>query len=52
LILKKGRLLSAGKKPAMLNSKMLSQAFGEPAEVKKIHGRYGLAIKTKSRGVV
>ena len=52
LMLKKGRVLSAGKKAAMLNGKLLSQVFGEKAELKKVKGRYVLAIKAKSRGVV
>jgi len=52
LMLKKGRVLAAGEKAAMLNAQLLSQAFGEKAELKKLKGRYGLAIKTKSRGVI
>jgi ABC-type cobalamin transport system ATPase subunit len=52
LILKQGRVLSAGKKVTTLNSRLLSQAFGERTELKEIKGRYNLAIKTKSRGVI
>ena len=52
LMLKKGRVLTAGEKAATLNAQLLSQAFGEKAELKKLKGRYGLAIKTKSRGVI
>jgi len=52
LILKNGRILVAGTKPAALSGKLLSQAFGERTELRKRKGRYVLAIKTKSRGVV
>ena len=52
LLLKKGRVLAAGKKAVTLNGKLLSQAFGERSGLTKIKGRYGLAIKTKSRGVI
>jgi iron complex transport system ATP-binding protein len=52
LMLKKGRVLSAGKKAAMLNGKLLSHVFGEKAELKKVKGRYVLAIQTKSRGAI
>ena len=52
LILKKGRVLASGKKEKTLNGRLLSQAFGERAQLKKIKGRYTLAITTKSRGVI
>src|SRR3954466_13702938 len=52
LILKNGKLLAAGTKSAVLNGKLLSQAFGERSELKRVKGRYVLAIKTKSRGVI
>jgi iron complex transport system ATP-binding protein len=52
LMLKNGRVLSAGAKNGALNRKLLSQAFGERSELRKEKGRYVLAIKTKSRGVV
>lgn len=52
LILKKGKILAAGTKAKSLNEKLLSQAFGEPARLKKIKSRYSLAITTKSRGVI
>ena len=51
LILKRGKLLAAGKKSEVLNGKLLSQAFGERTELRKVKGRHVLAIKTKSRGV-
>jgi iron complex transport system ATP-binding protein len=52
LILKNGRVLSAGTKKAALNGKFLSQALGERTELRKVKGRYVLAIKTRSRGVI
>jgi iron complex transport system ATP-binding protein len=52
LTLKNGRVLAAGAKNIALNSKLLSQAFGERTELRKVKGRYVLAIKTKSRGVI
>jgi iron complex transport system ATP-binding protein len=51
LILKNGRTLATGTKTGALNEKLLSQAFGERTELRKVKGRYVLAIKTKSRGV-
>ncbi len=52
LILKNGKVLAAGTKKSALNSKLLSQAFGERTELRQEKGRYVLAIKTKSRGVI
>lgn len=52
LILKKGRVLASGKKKKNLTGNLLSQAFGEQVQLKKIKGRYALAIMTKSRGVI
>ena len=52
LVLKNGRVLMTGEKAGTLNGNLLSQAFGERAELKKEKGRYALAIKTKSRGVI
>ena len=52
LILKNGKLLATGAKNIALKSKLLSQAFGERTELKLEKGRYVLAIKTKSRGVI
>jgi iron complex transport system ATP-binding protein len=51
LILKNGRTLATGTKTGALNEKLLSQAFEERTELRKVKGRYVLAIKTKSRGV-
>jgi iron complex transport system ATP-binding protein len=52
LILKDGRALATGAKPATLTGKILSQAFGERAKLKEDKNRYTLAIQTKSRGVI
>jgi iron complex transport system ATP-binding protein len=52
LMLKNGRVLAAGKKADVLNGKLLSQAFGETATLRKAKGRYTLAIKTSSRGII
>ena len=52
LILKNGRILAAGPKKTALNGGSLSEAFGEPAQLRKKKGRYALAMTTKSRGVV
>jgi iron complex transport system ATP-binding protein len=52
LILKKGRVLASGKKEKNLTGNLLSQAFGEPAQLKKTKGRFSLAITTQSRGVI
>lgn len=52
LILKRGRVLAAGEKTGTLNGSLLSEAFGERTELRKEKGRYALAIKTKSRGVI
>lgn len=52
LILKKGKVLAAGTKAKTLNSKLLSDAFGERGRLKKEKARYALAITTQSRGVI
>jgi len=52
LILKNGRILAAGAKASTLKTKLLSQAFGERAQLKKNKGRYTLAITARSRGVI
>jgi iron complex transport system ATP-binding protein len=52
LILKNGRVMMAGEKTGTLNSELLSQALGERTELRMQKGRYVLAIKTKSRGVI
>jgi len=52
LILKQGGILAAGPKKTALNGRLLSEAFGEPAQLRKKKGRYALAMTTISRGVV
>jgi iron complex transport system ATP-binding protein len=52
LILKNGRALASGTKAAALTGKLLSQAFGERARLKKEKGRYALTVAATSRGVI
>jgi iron complex transport system ATP-binding protein len=49
LILKKGRVQAAGKKPNVLNSKNLSVAFGARMRLQKTGNRYTLTVASKSR---
>ena len=51
LILKNGRVLAAGAKPAMLKTKILSRAFNARARLRSRTGRYTLSVLPK-RGVV
>ena len=52
LILKGGRVLAAGKKSALLNAKLLSQAFDTPIKVTKSLGRYAMIVRAKSGIIV
>jgi iron complex transport system ATP-binding protein len=52
LILKTGRVLAAGSAASTLNTKLLSAAFGEETKLKKENGRFALAVRAKSRGVI
>lgn len=52
LVLKSGRVLAAGAKTATLNSKVLSEAFGEKSKLTCEKNRYFLTITTRSRGVI
>jgi iron complex transport system ATP-binding protein len=52
LILKNGRLLAAGKKPDVLNSKNLATAFGTRLRLRRMGNRYTLTVKAKSRGLM
>jgi iron complex transport system ATP-binding protein len=52
LILKNGRVLAAGKKPAVLNSSNLTTAFVARIRLRKSARRYALGVKTKSHGVM
>jgi iron complex transport system ATP-binding protein len=51
LILKKGRVLAAGKKLGMLNTEMLSRAFNARVQLQRRTGRYRMGVSPK-RGVV
>jgi iron complex transport system ATP-binding protein len=52
LILRRGRILAAGRKSAVLNAKRLSAAFGARLRLRKRNGRYTLRVSPASRGVV
>ena len=52
LILRRGRILAAGRKSAVLNAKRLAAAFGARLRLGKTNGRYTLRVAPASRGVV
>lgn len=52
LVLKSGRVLAAGKKGAVLNSKNLSSAFGARMQLQRTGGRYALKVTMKSRAMM
>jgi iron complex transport system ATP-binding protein len=52
LVLKAGRVLAAGKKTAVLNSKNLSNAFEARMQLRRTGNRYGLVVTSKSRGMM
>ncbi len=52
LILKQGRVLAAGAKPALLEAKLLSRAFDARTRLKKVNGRYTLKVAPKMCGIV
>ncbi len=52
LILKDGRVLTTGKKPAVLNSKNLSDAFGARMRLQQKGDRYALTVTAKSRALM
>ncbi len=52
LILKQGRVLASGTKPAMLKTRWLSAAFNAPARLRRQNARYSLGVASKARGVV
>ena len=49
LVLKNGRVLAAGKKAAVLNSKNLAAAFGTRMQLQRTGSRYALKVMMKSR---
>ena len=52
LVLKQGRVLAAGTKSAVLQTKCLSSAFNASARLRKRNDRYSLGVAAKSRGIV
>jgi iron complex transport system ATP-binding protein len=52
LVLKTGKMLAAGRKAAVLNSKNLSAAFGAKMQLLKTADRYALKIAAKARGIL
>ena len=52
LILKNGKVLVAGRKAAVLNSKNLSAAFGTRMQLRQAGNRYALMVTAKSRGLM
>jgi iron complex transport system ATP-binding protein len=52
LVLKDGKVLAAGRKAAVLNSKNLSAAFGARMRLRRTGNRYALAVTAKSRGLM
>lgn len=52
LLLKKGRTLACGKKGEILNSKLLSEAFGEKIRVESQSKRYSAKVAGKSSKVI
>jgi iron complex transport system ATP-binding protein len=52
LVLKGGRVLAAGKKPDVLNSKNLSTSFGSPMRLRQTGNRYALDVTAKSRAMM
>jgi iron complex transport system ATP-binding protein len=52
LVLKDGKVLAAGRKSAVLNSKNLSAAFGARMRLRRTGNRYALTVTAKSRGLM
>jgi iron complex transport system ATP-binding protein len=48
LVLKKGRVLVAGRKADVLRSDLLSEAFGEKVKVSRSRGRYSMSVRVTS----
>lgn len=51
LILKKGRVLAAGRKTEVLRDALLSEAFGAPVTISRTRGRYAMKVKTRPNRV-
>jgi iron complex transport system ATP-binding protein len=52
LIIKNGRVVAAGKKSGVLNSRMLSSAFAAGLRLSEMKGRYSLNVLPKARGLM
>ena len=52
LVLKAGRILAAGKKPAVLTAKLLAQAFEARAKLRRRAGRYEMIVSARAGVVV
>jgi iron complex transport system ATP-binding protein len=52
LVLKGGRVLVAGEKADVLNSKNLSAAFGARMRLQRIGSRYALKVTMRSRAMM
>jgi len=52
LVLKNGKVLAAGKKSSVLNSKNLSSAFGVRMRLHQANGRHALIVTTKSPAIM
>jgi iron complex transport system ATP-binding protein len=52
LVLKNGKVLAAGEKSSVLNSKNLSSAFAARMQLQQIGNRYALKVTMKSRGMM
>lgn len=52
LVLRAGSVLASGRKQAVLNSRVLSQAFGARSRVRRTRGRFSISVAPKRRGIV
>ena len=52
LVLRGGRVLACGTKARMLNSALLSEAFGVPVRTRRSHNRYLLTVRPKPEVVL
>jgi ABC-type cobalamin/Fe3+-siderophores transport system ATPase subunit len=51
-VLKGGRVLAHGTKARILNSKLLSEAFGVPVRIRRNNGRYLLTVRPRPEVVL
>ncbi len=47
LVLKDGRVAASGPKAQILNSRLLSDAFGVPVRIRRVQGRYLLSVRPR-----